>query len=82
MVPFLFPFAGKGRGRGALIWAAGALVLIALPGRRGAQWMTPRLANLFRDKYVLGELLLLFSLLRYLSVSAVNHLRLDTKEVA
>ena len=57
---------GDGRARLALILAAVALVVIALPDGMGALWMTPALANLIRDKYVAGEGLLLFSLLGYI----------------
>ena len=57
---------GKGRGRGALVLAAVALVVIALPDGVGAPWMSSTLANLIRDKYVIGEGVLLLSLLAYL----------------
>ena len=57
---------GEGRGRGTLILAAVALVVIALPDGAGAPWMTPALTNLIRDKYVAGEGLLLLSLMGYM----------------
>ena len=51
----------------ALILAGTALVVIGLPDGRRAAWMTPVLANLLQDKYVAGQVLLLVSLLGYLS---------------
>jgi hypothetical protein len=57
---------GSGRGRPALVFAAAALVVIALPDGRGAPWVPPTLAKLLEDKYVLGEGLLLVSLMGYL----------------
>lgn len=63
---------GKGGERWALILAALALVLIALPDGQGAPWITPGLANLIQDKYVIGEGVLLVSLLGYLPHMAEN----------
>jgi hypothetical protein len=55
------------RERPTLILSAVALVVIALPSDNRVSWMAPVLVNLVRDKYVIGQLLLLFSLLGYLS---------------
>jgi hypothetical protein len=57
----------------SLIGAAVALVIIALPDGRGAPWIAPALADLIRDKYVIGEVLLLVSLLAYLSTHGVGN---------
>ena len=56
----------------AFYTAGEALVVIALPDGRGAHWMTPALADLIRDKYILGEGLLLLALLGYLTHALAN----------
>jgi hypothetical protein len=55
-----------GRARAALFLAAAALVLIALPDGVGTPWMAGTLGVLLLDKYVIGEGLLLVSLLGYM----------------
>jgi len=57
----------SGPAKPALIVAAVALVVIALPSDNRVAGMAPLLVALVRDKYVVGQLLLLFSLLGYLS---------------
>jgi hypothetical protein len=68
---------GDGWGSVALVLAAVALVVIALPDGLGSRWMTPALARLIRDKYVVGEGLLLLSLLGYVPRVLENRDSLD-----
>jgi hypothetical protein len=65
--------AGKGRGQGALVGAALALLIIALPDGVGAPWVAGELGELIADKYVIGTGLLLVSMLGYLTSSIVQY---------
>lgn len=59
--------SGADRGRLALVLAAVALAVIALPDGADSPWLTRSLVRLIDLKYVLGEGLLLLALMSYLS---------------